>query len=311
MPDLLRFFARRLGQIMPWTHDELISGERLQALAETTILTPSILAFHRSLRQTGVRRVVSFRGSHRQIEHDPAALAQLEGARSIFVYTHLLPAFIDQVLPFLDDPFVLVTHNSDDCVDERFLPLLDDERLAHWFAQNAVIDHAKLTPLPIGVANAQWPHGNLNDLAELCAQAPASRRLAVYSNFDVRTNPAVRQPLLALFSSRPFIWQAPARPYRDYLADMAGCRWCVSPPGNGVDCHRTWEALYLGVIPVVLRTAWGAKLHDGLPVAQVDDFADMTLEALQLQCENFPAHDFAPLLLSYWRKRIRDEVEKI
>jgi len=28
----------------------------------------------------------------------------------------------------------------------------------------------------------------------------------------------------------------------------------ASPPGNGADCHRTWEALYLGVAPVVKRT---------------------------------------------------------
>ena len=26
-----------------------------------------------------------------------------------------------------------------------------------------------------------------------------------------------------------------------------------SPAGNGLDCHRTWEAMYLGAIPVVLE----------------------------------------------------------
>ncbi len=25
----------------------------------------------------------------------------------------------------------------------------------------------------------------------------------------------------------------------------------LSPRGNGIDCHRTWEALYLDVIPIV------------------------------------------------------------
>jgi len=299
--------------MMRWTHEDLISGERLQALAEVTILTPSILAFHPSLRQSGVRKVVPFRGGHRHIQHDPAALVQLEDCRSIFVYTHLLPSFVDQVLPCLDDPFVLVSHNSDDCVDERFLSLLDDDRLVHWFAQNAVVEHAKLTPLPIGIANAQWPHGNLDDLADVCAQPPAVRRSVVYSNFDVQTNPLARNPLLALLSSRSFVWQAPLRPYREYLADMASCRWCVSPPGNGVDCHRTWEALYLGVVPVVSRTGWGAKLHDGFPVAQFEDFAEMTMDGLIEQCEFFAKRDFdfTPLSMTYWRKRISEEVAKI
>lgn len=26
-----------------------------------------------------------------------------------------------------------------------------------------------------------------------------------------------------------------------------------SPAGNGLDCHRTWEAMYLGAVPVVLE----------------------------------------------------------
>lgn len=28
-------------------------------------------------------------------------------------------------------------------------------------------------------------------------------------------------------------------------------RFGLSPPGNGIDCHRTWEMLFFGMIPVV------------------------------------------------------------
>ena len=40
-------------------------------------------------------------------------------------------------------------------------------------------------------------------------------------------------------------------------------------PGFGQDCHRTWEALYLGVVPVVSRTCLTdhSDLYDGLPVS--------------------------------------------
>ena len=143
----------RASLVKNWTHDDVISGERLQALADVTVITPPILAFHRSLRQSGVDTVLQFDGDMRNIEPDRATIARLQGYRSIFVYTHLLPSFIERILPQLDHRFVLLSHNSDDCVDARFLPLLEDPRLAHWFAQNAVVDHPKLTPLPIGITS--------------------------------------------------------------------------------------------------------------------------------------------------------------
>jgi len=51
----------------------------------------------------------------------------------------------------------------------------------------------------------------------------------------------------------------------------------VSPPGNGIDTHRTWEALVLHCIPIVLRDSLvRAELFEGLPVVAVDSFAEVT-----------------------------------
>ena len=40
-------------------------------------------------------------------------------------------------------------------------------------------------------------------------------------------------------------------PFEQHLQEMVRHRSVISPMGNGLDCHRTWEALYLGVIPLV------------------------------------------------------------
>jgi hypothetical protein len=288
--------------MLKWSYDDPITGERLQALAEVSVLTRSIAAFHASLRSSGARNLVLFPGSHNELEPDERACAQLRGRRSIFVYSHLLDSFVQRILPRLDHRFVLISHNSDHGVDERFRAALDDARIVHWFAQNAVIRHPKLTPLPIGVANAQWPHGDVAALVAAAAAAPAARRDVVYVNFEVRTNPGVRLPLLRRLEQQPGMWRAPQRPYGAYLADMATCRWVVSPPGNGVDCHRTWEALYLGVVPIVLRTEWGAALHDGLPIIQVADLGDLgaALDAPAPAGER----SLERVTMGYWRERI-------
>jgi hypothetical protein len=46
-----------------------------------------------------------------------------------------------------------------------------------------------------------------------------------------------------------------------------------SPAGNGIDCHRTWEAMYLGAVPVVLKSEFCGG--DDWPVLVVDNWSDL------------------------------------
>ena len=46
-----------------------------------------------------------------------------------------------------------------------------------------------------------------------------------------------------------------------------------SPAGNGIDCHRTWEALYLGAVPVVLRSEYFGE--SDWPVLVVDSWSEL------------------------------------
>ena len=39
----------------------------------------------------------------------------------------------------------------------------------------------------------------------------------------------------------------------DYLKHYNEYKFTVSPLGNGVDCHRTWESLLFGTIPIVRK----------------------------------------------------------
>jgi hypothetical protein len=48
----------------------------------------------------------------------------------------------------------------------------------------------------------------------------------------------------------------------------------VSPHGNGLDCHRTWESLVLGNIVIVKRSSLD-PLYEGLPVVIVEDWREI------------------------------------
>jgi hypothetical protein len=182
-----QFSAGGAGLVPGVSLADIITGECLQSLADISVITPPIAKFHKSLprhirllrcpgemtsidlTQLGRIGPVRLYQGTRLEAHVQAFLAPLKAARSIFVYTHLVPAFIETLLPHLTQPFVLITHNSDDLITEPFRPLLDDPRLARWFGQGAFFTHPKLECLPIGVANAQWKHGDLAALAEVAA----------------------------------------------------------------------------------------------------------------------------------------------
>jgi hypothetical protein len=93
--------------------------------------------------------------------------------------------------------------------------------------------------------------------------------------FSLHTNPIERSAALSAARRVPgvkiidnFIY-----PY-EYLKLVSQSKFVLSPPGNGPDCHRTWESIYLGAVPIVYKSAWPFRDFN-LPVAQVSDWNEV------------------------------------
>jgi hypothetical protein len=83
----------------------------------------------------------------------------------------------------------------------------------------------------------------------------------------------------------------------------------ISPHGNGLDCHRTWEDLILGCI-VIVKTSALDPLYEGLPVVIVKEWNEITPKNLTLWLEKFvdKINDTSVrerLTLKYWMEKIR------
>ena len=79
----------------------------------------------------------------------------------------------------------------------------------------------------------------------------------------------------------------------------------ASPHGNGLDCHRTWEALCLGCIVIVKKSALD-ELYHGLPVLIVGEWSDICENLLLETISLFKTLDFQyeKLSLNYWMNKI-------
>jgi len=164
-----------------------------------------------------------------------------------FCKTDYVHYFFRTMLPSTD--FTLITHNSDLHINNSYIPYLENSRLKCWYAQNVDYVHPKLKSIPIGIANPRWAHGNVDIIREVeLMNLPKSNLL--YCNFDIATNPPARQECLRATG----VPLAPRTDFKNYLMEMKQSYFVLSPNGNGVDCHKTWEALYLKTIPIVTNS---------------------------------------------------------
>jgi hypothetical protein len=299
--------TRLLRRSRPWLpSEEIVTGERLEGLAEIAIVPPEIRAFHVNVERYA-REIVPVDG-----RLSAADLRRVSSKRSLFVYTHEMPEFIERVWPSLEEgPYVLITHNSDAEIDASYLPWINStgDKLAAWFAQNATVGHPKLRQLPVVIANSMWPHGNLRVLKRAMARDRKPREL-VYLEFNTATHPQrpdIRETLRRAF---PALSASPPghMDYRSYLRAIAGHQFWVCPRGNGIDTHRFWECLYLEGIPIVERSAHTEYWRrTGLPLVLVDDWADVTPDWLDSEArlhESLSVRE--PLSLSHYAQRVLD-----
>jgi hypothetical protein len=281
-----------------------VTGEKIQELADHTIVCIDQPLVKEQLKNTNCR--YTYFDRTKTVTSLPE---EVLNANILFVYTHVMDFFIDRIFPLLKHPFTLVSHNSDNSVDARYLKLLDNGMLVKWYAQNADIEHPKLVPIPIGIANSQWPHGDLKIFDKIRNEHNVKDNL-VYKNFDVNTSHCNRCHV-EIATSRNGIPMAPRKPLEDFLRDISKSYFTICPMGSGTDCHRIWEALYLGSVPVVADCPHNRGFRDlpivFIPEGQFRNWEMVTRKFLEDKYNEMKnkTYDMSKIDLNYWHNRIR------
>lgn len=223
-----------------------------------------------------------------------------------------LRIFETQYLEKIKGPIILVTPRTDFSLPGRFDYFLYDEKIAAWFVQN--IDRApteKLRPVPIGLPGTRWGYSPTL-LSKKCQHLTpvAEKSHFVYVNFA--QNREDRKACAQHFSTAEFSFLAEKRTQEQYLSDVKDAVFIASPRGNGLDCHRTWEALLLGCYPIVLSSTLD-PLFENLPVLIVDRWEDVTEDLLKEKRKEFAEKtwELEKLYAPYWFKKIESIQEKV
>jgi len=81
-------------------------------------------------------------------------------------------------------------------------------------------------------------------------------------------------------------------------------KFVLSPPGNGYDCHRHFEAIVLGAIPIFIRTPLMiSTIYEGFPYIELNNIKELTPELLNSY--EYKEFDKQMLEVEYWSDKIR------
>ncbi len=241
---------------------------------------------------------------------------------SILVSSNLLVNFANSVLPKINVPFVLLSHQGDANITpespnaEIYLKIAQNQHLVRWFAQNCTLQHKKIVPLPIGLENQRFHNaGNVASFKKLQkklqnGKMPKQQKVLVALN--LATNPDRRFCCYRAFWHKPVTKELSSFvSSQSYRKIAASCMFVASPAGNGLDCHRTWEAMYLNCVALVEQNPMNEYFKNlGLPMLCVSDwnsFAQKTeSELVQIYEEIMKNCDKSALQAEYWQNKIKE-----
>ena len=228
-------------------------------------------------------------------------------------HTHYVNTFFT-LLP-TRKPFILISHNSDGCVmngEGRFEDAnaeLIPDNLVHWFGQNINVINDRISSLPIGIENEKWLAADKKKvkILEKVAQEKEVKNL-LYVNHNIVTNPVERAKPYELFGGKSWATCVNGKHgfrFAEYVDNIHNHNFIICPEGNGIDTHRTWEALYMGAIPIEKRNI-NNQFYTDLPICFVDDWEDITEDFLIQEFIRIKTRSWnmEKLTFEYWKNKI-------
>jgi hypothetical protein len=245
----------------------------------------------------------------------------------IFVSVNSMQDFCRLVLPKIKTRFILLSHGGEPFEssfgltwDTYYLSkyyltpqIVSNPYVIAYFGKNVLDKYTKAFPIPLGKVHffpeqTKVIRSNISNL-ELNSYFEEKKNL-IYLNINPGTHPS-RRAVMNHWRNQPSVVCASRSNFKQYFKEMKNSRFIISPRGFGIDCFRTWEALYAGSIPVVESHGLDS-FYEGLPVIVVADLTKITVKDLEEEYERMKnkSYDLDRLFIDYWMRKIRSMVEK-
>ena len=201
--------------------------------------------------------------------------------------------------------------------------------IKHIFSTNTTCLNDKVTPIPIGV-EMEIPakrigHGDINNgIFEKLPFLTGKNTLVdlpvvnkLYSNFNIRTNLNFRTKIKEISINNEHINFEFGIPYSEFVQKVKSHIGTLSPRGNGIECIRTYEVLYLDSIPIVVGDfeeykAIYESIYKNLPIVFIHDLEKLkNLSEVEKEIKKIKNNSRETLDYRYWVDLILKKTNKL
>lgn len=193
----------------------------------------------------------------------------------------------------LKEPVILVTSDGDRPVPSSYslntiTKILMSNKIKMWYTQNydQSIRHPKLKHLPIGF-DLHSSHLLVNDSIddtmrfwmECRKNSPTNIRFKnrIYCDSHLSLTHPERLTMFNILKDNKYIDFNPSKiSFMENTKNYNKYNFALSPRGNGVDCHRTWELFLSGVIVITKTSPLDQMfISNNLPVVILNDWNEL------------------------------------
>ena len=249
----------------------------------------------------------------------------------VFLKPDYVCLFAEFFLDKLKHKISLVSTSSDYIIPldvpntKSWRKISESDKIIKWYTTNCGLNFSKLVPIPIGLPynlkkDPCMQEKEFEDVKKTLRPLRETNYKAV-TNFQhqmeylddkfKKIKLTTRKQVYEILKEKQYITFLPKQDCVDFWKSCDETMFVISPFGNGPDCHRTWEALCLGRVPIIQKFPMNS-MFENLPVVIVNDWNEVTEDFLKKQynmiLENYKKgiYSFEKLKLSYWQSKIRN-----
>ena len=108
------------------------------------------------------------------------------------------------------------------------------------------------------------------------------------------------------------IYNLPFVRKQTYWNALLDHKFIISPEGNGIDCHRHYEALMAGCIPIVEDNPQIREKYAGCPILYTKNYSDINNNFLQKKYTEMldQTYDFSCLFMSHYTEEQQKQIKQ-
>jgi hypothetical protein len=231
----------------------------------------------------------------------------------VFLKTDLIELYFSYYHKKINNPYILITHNSDKGVGHKEARFLDD-KIIHWFSCNLEIKSSdRLSPIPIGLENRRFlSNGRIKNFKFIQSKKKVDKSDTIFSSFSLHTNFLVRNLVKKRIENSKVVYFSKHTKQIDYINELNNHKFILCPEGNNYDTHRVWEGLLLDVLPIVKNNSLNNNFFSlGIPMILIDDWGSLEVNSSKFYLEfhdKYENHDFKKFAeFNYWKKLINSK----